>query len=544
MEPSEANTYTGTTTVNAGTLILSRFTGTTVISNESLSITGNLVIGDGSGTDTVKLGTVEGGAVSNGILINQIADTSAVTINTGGVLNLNRFSEQIGSLTMTGGQVSIVGRNSGSGPLFTIDGALNMSGGAKIAATNGENTQIQFGGNISTSGDTTINIGGSTASGGSSNGFTFDFGGAARTFTVADGAATIDLAIGSGVNTGVDNYKNGSGVKEGAGLMEIRSRNDPNDTFTGWTVNAGTLRMASVDVLGRNGSNATQTTTVNGGTLDLVTFSQHSRAGVVLAGGAINSTTGTLTVDSGKTFDVRSGSASAILAGTGALLTKTTDDTVTLSGANTYTGATSVSGGTLVIGDGTNGSIANGTVSVSAGTLTGDRASGNNIGTGLVTIGDGAGGTDSVITAGTATNAIGLLAMGGALTLNSDANFRFDLNSTLAVGDRVNVAGTTTINALSVFSFNAFGDNSGFFGGQTFTAIGGAGSITGQFFNLAEGAFISSNGVTLQANNYTTAGDLIMTVTAVPEPSTFAMILGGAGMLTLLRRRGGSARRA
>lgn len=62
---SSANTYTGTTYVNAGTLTLGRDAFTTAIA-------GNLVIGDGRGTDTVRLRNDE-----------QIADTATVTLNGG-----------------------------------------------------------------------------------------------------------------------------------------------------------------------------------------------------------------------------------------------------------------------------------------------------------------------------------------------------------------------------------------------------------------------------------------------------------------------------
>lgn len=51
------------------------------------------------------------------------------------------------------------------------------------------------------------------------------------------------------------------------------------------------------------------------------------------------------------TFDARSGNVSATLAGSGSLI-KTTNDTLTLSGYNTYVGGTTISAGTLVIGTG------------------------------------------------------------------------------------------------------------------------------------------------------------------------------------------------
>src|SRR5213075_2123788 len=60
--------------------------------------------------------------------------------------------------------------------------------------------------------------------------------------------------------------------------------------------------------------------------------------------GNINGSGGTLS--SATTFDMQSGAVSAILGGTVGLA-KTTGGTVTLSGANTYTGTTTVSAGTL-----------------------------------------------------------------------------------------------------------------------------------------------------------------------------------------------------
>lgn len=211
--------------------------------------------------------------------------------------------------------------------------------------------------------------------------------------------------------------------------------------------------------------------------------------------------------------------------------------TMILSGTNSYSGATTISGGKLVVGDGATGLIGNTVLSVSAGTLTGSLASGNNIGTSLVTIGNGAGSADSIITAGSETaGSIGRLSLAGALTLASDANFVFDLNTTSGVGDQVLAADTTTISGSSLFTFNAAGSNAGIFLGQTFSALGGAGAITGQFSNLANNGFISSNGLTLQANNYTGVGDLVLTVTAVPEPTTWLLIVSAGGILFLRRR--------
>ena len=63
---------------------------------------------------------------------------------------------------------------------------------------------------------------------------------------------------------------------------------------------------------------------------------------------------------------------SGILSGVGGSLTKVGDGTLTLSGANTYTGGTYVSGGILVIANSSGSGSGTGTVTVeSGGTLGG-----------------------------------------------------------------------------------------------------------------------------------------------------------------------------
>ena len=85
MSGTTANTYSGTTTVNAGEIDLNKTAGVT-------AIPGNLVVGDGTGAEVVK-----------NLTADQIADTSAVTINVGSTLNLNNNNDAINTLTMTDG---------------------------------------------------------------------------------------------------------------------------------------------------------------------------------------------------------------------------------------------------------------------------------------------------------------------------------------------------------------------------------------------------------------------------------------------------------
>ncbi len=156
-----------------------------------------------------------------------------------------------------------------------------------------------------------------------------------------------------------------SAVLAGAGAL-IKSTDDTvtlsgANTYSGDTyVQAGTLVLSGAGTLGVT----TGSTTVSGGTLDLGGTTQTQNGGVTLEGGTIQN--GTL-VSSG-TFDLQDGTVSAVLAGAGAV-SKSTADTVTLSGVNTYSGGTTVTAGTLQIsGSGTLGA-ATGTLGVSGGTL-------------------------------------------------------------------------------------------------------------------------------------------------------------------------------
>lgn len=386
----------------------------------------------------------------------------------------------------------------------------------------------------------------------------FNVGGSITTIAAS---LTSTVALG-GTNTG-DNTLSGA-LSDGATAVLALSKYDAGtwvvsgvNTYTGkTTVNAGTLRFAKATSL-YNGNTASWTATginvKNGATLALNVDSAGS-AGFTSAN--INSLLTNISVAASSNNGLQAGAiigldtstatggtftqGNAIANSTGSLggaigVTKLGVGTLVFDKANTYTGATLVNAGTLVIGDGSAGSIGNGNVSVASGILTGSRITGDSIGTGLTTIGNSAGSADAIITAGTETSATGRLAMGGGLTLNSDANFVFDLNSTTGEADQVIVSGATMLDSSAIFTFTSQGTNAGLFVGQTFTAIDST-TISGQFSNLGNDGTISSNGVTLQANDYTTDGDLILTVTAIPEPSINLLLGLGIGALLIFRR--------
>src|SRR5262249_35829097 len=95
-----ANTYTGTTTVAGGTLVLKKPAGVNAIA-------GPLVIGDGEGgekSDVVELRES-----------NQIADGAPITILWTGMLKRNNFEEGLGSIEADDGWIE-----GGDPPTLTV----------------------------------------------------------------------------------------------------------------------------------------------------------------------------------------------------------------------------------------------------------------------------------------------------------------------------------------------------------------------------------------------------------------------------------------
>ena len=143
-------------------------------------------------------------------------------------------------------------------------------------------------------------------------------------------------------------------IKEGEGIFTLGSATGGQSDYTGNTeVKGGTLALGRDNAISGSGTLRVD----NGSTFDLRTFTNTFREGVQLVHGVIDATGANAARDSdeGKlvlnrgSFQLLRGTVNAKLSGAIGL-NKSSADEVTLNGLNSYEGATLVSGGTLTLG--------------------------------------------------------------------------------------------------------------------------------------------------------------------------------------------------
>jgi autotransporter-associated beta strand protein len=560
-----ANSSSGATLIGAssGTLTL---TSTAVISGTQGV---RFAAGNSGGTGTITVNSLNtyGGATtfnmaSTGVVkigvANALPTGTNVTFGTaaslGGILDLNGFNQQFASLASISGAAGSIRNNGGSASTLTISGSTDASFGLVIAngsstialIKNGTNNQTLTGTNTYTGGTTvnagTLTLGHATDTLSNTGAVTVN-GGALAIGANSDAVGAVTLTGGSITGTGgtltgssydvrngsISANLGGSGAltKSTSGTVTLSGSN----TYSGdTTVNAGTLVLGHAT----NTLSDTGAVTVNGGELSLGSNSDTVGA-VTLASGSITGT-GTL---SGSSYDVRNGAISASLGGSGAL-TKSTTDTVTLSGSNnTYSGGTTVNGGTLIV-TGNNSATGSGSITVASGsTLAGNNPGGALLGT--VTVQSG-----GTLAPGTGGASTGVLKVANDVTFQSGATFQVQING--------NAPGTQ-FSQLSLSAGNASLDGtlSADFTGLTpsqndkFFIVDntGAGSLTGTFSNYADGATIATisgqvytiyYGASADAFGGTNGNDVL--IVATPEPASILLLCAAASGLYFLGRRG------
>ncbi len=356
-----------------GTGTLTLGDNVTVVDNNNMGLTANsgTVIfnkpNSGSGHAVGANMTIAGATVKlAGSGGDQIYNGMSMVVNSG-TFDFNGLSETVNNLTGTGG--TVVNNGAGTSTFTVSNGSgtfagtiVNGGGGGIMAfAKGGGGTLILTGANAysGTTGVTggILQIGNGGTAGAIGTG-TINLGGALH-FNRTD-AVTLNNKISNGsvvVNSGTltlagadDNNSAVATVRSGATLILGKTSSGGVHSLgaggTGLTIDSGALVK-----LGGSGNDQiyTQLDVVNNGTFDMGGFSE-GFDGIGGTGNIINSGAGPNTLTVGE--NNAAGSVSGTIGGNTSL-TKAGSGTLTLSGANTYSGgATLVTGGTLMLSGG------------------------------------------------------------------------------------------------------------------------------------------------------------------------------------------------
>jgi autotransporter-associated beta strand protein len=514
---SQANSFSGGTVVSQGTLI-----GAASTSFGS----GAIVLGNGNtGTNGIVLmaNTVDSTTITNAITVANLG-TGLVSIggtNTGasnanawtGTLTLNRNVQVFNDTPHAGGRTSFIGQITGSGGITVTQGR------GRVTLQNGTNN---FTGPVVVDSGATLQLDVATglnevipnSAAVTVNGLlNFASGGGTETIGSLAGSGTVSSVVsgtyslvvggsGSGTFSGV--ISNGSGVvgltKSGAGTLSVSG---PNSYTGGTTISSGTLQIGS------------------GGTTGFI------------AGNVFNNATLAFNRSNALSF-------SGTISGTGGL-SKQAAGLLTFAGANSYSGLTTISAGTLALSGvgsigtgglnlGTSGSpgvfdllgLTAGSYSLPSsaslsgvGTLSGSGKS-------LAVLGSLAPGNS----AGTITVGTGL-----SLDLSNSGSSVFEITSpayTAGTYDLVSGDGSVVFGGILNLGFSggSYADGTNVL--QLFANTGGR-----------SGNFSAVNATGLAAGQSATFNPVTGFITVVPEPSIYAMALAGlaCGGYSMLRRR-------
>jgi autotransporter-associated beta strand protein len=582
-----ASTYGGATTASAGTLQLGN--GGTA---GSLNTASTISVASGASfainrSDTVTQGVDFSGAAISG--------AGGFTQAGAGTTVLNAANTYSGQTTVSGGVLTLNGTVANStipGNLTTTDfdvlingGKLRLAASEQLGNTTGidlTSGELEFG---SPSGLTeTIGIfrnsGGTFTSGANTltgTGASITWSGGVNTISAGGLVQDAHWIITGGANTVEGGATRGTlQVQSGGDGLEFGGTASPTVTLNSDNSEAGRILLqGNVTVLG----------TLTAGTAQILNGGAASNPGFVdLDGGT-------------RTFTVNNGSAATDLLVSARIengaVTKAGDGTMTLTGVNTYSGATTINGGVLQLGDGGAGGSLNTASAVSVGSgasfainqndtvtqgtdfsgaaITGaggfiQAGSGttvlnaNNTFTGPTAINAGTleagaagalGGTSDITlnTGGTlllsgtgnrVNDSAGVTLAGGTLNtaglsetvgvLTLTANSIIDLGAGASILNFANSSGASWSGTLSIWNWTGTVGNGG--GTDQLVFAGGTGGLTGA--QLSQIQFFSDTGSTLLAPAIIlSSGEVV----PVPEPATWFTIFGLAALVGLVERR-------
>ncbi|MBU6158917.1 MAG: autotransporter-associated beta strand repeat-containing protein [Bacteroidetes bacterium] len=534
---SAANLSIPVTLTGVSTIVSSGSGGLTLSGN--IDNGGNLLTIGGSNATTISTGVISGTGgltkVGTGTLTLSGANTftGAVSVDAG-VLNIQNAT---GTGTTAGGVVVA------SGAALELQGGITV--GAETLTIN--NTGVSNGGSLR-------NISGNNTWGGtvtlSTNAVRINSDAGTLTLNASNSitATNIGLTVGGAGNitiSGTITTGNGTLTKDGSGTATLSGAN----TFTGGaTLSAGTLNINNASALGTTAG----AFTINGGTIDNTTgasittsnYSMNWGADVNFTGtqslnlgtGAVNMSASRQVTVNGNTLTVGGG-----ISGASSNLTKAGAGNLVLSGANTYGGTTTISGGTLTLGAAN--ALPNTALTISSGatfamegfsetvaSISGAGTISSSSGTPTLTCGDANSTTFSGTIGG---GAIALTKTGtGALTL-SGANTYTGLTTisagTLILGNPSALGGTT--NGTSITSGAVLDLNGTNYSNAEALTVNGTGiSNGGAIINSSSTGATYAGLLTLGSTSSIIGGTGTISIsnTGTITGATFGLTLGGA----------------
>jgi len=539
---SGTNTYSGSTTVSAGTLAygavgavpaasavtvalgatldlnslaVNRSANTTVSGTLALGTNGSLTLGSGTTNSIAAItgsGTITVGSNATLTLSSAISNPNVNIVMAGGVLKLNGSTHSIGTLTQTA--ASTIDFSGGSSKLtVALLGNLGTAG-TLLTASNWTAGTTNF---------YATNVTGSPAPARNTLGLTplnqISLGGASSSLTYwAPSTANNEILLGAAVgsytywdtNAALSSIDGGPGTWDGVSNNWTTSSGSPNGTWSagGVATFQGTPAATVTIADGYNASIGGLTFGVTG-----YTITRNTSGTLALAQDANITIPGSMVATIGA--PITSTSKGITVMGGGNL---------TLSGANTYVGSTTVSGGTLTIaqavGDGDNTGMGSTQLIVGDGaSLVINTPTRTNIGyAGATTISLGNGSTLDV----TGINGSGgVVLYKNPVTVSTTASAAATLKSTSSIGLNMDTTSALTLNtaAGSTLNISAVLWNAGALtktGGGT-AVLTGANSYTGS---------TTISGGTLQLGNGSTTGDIA---------GTASITVSGTGTLSFNR---------
>ena len=407
---SGTNTYTGSTTINAGTISVasSANLGATpgsadadniIFNGGTLNTTADFTLGANKGITMTGAGTIDIDAGTTLTYAGSITDSGVLTKSGTGTLSLSGTSDNSGGISVSAGTlISSSAEGLGSGTVTVDSGAslkidstttkitvgnnLNIVGSGISGETNTGallvDGLIDLTGKITISGDTTITknyyISGNSGPAGDYGDFTVNVssGNAIENTNAADSETVTFNIVGNSkgkiiLEDAISLAGASSGIiKQGYGELQLKSADN---SYSGsLTISQGSVRLSGSGAL-PSGSSLVMNGGIlyldNSSNLTLSSLSGNSTSSLI----SLNSDGSSQTLTIGDSNNTTYAGRISDYAMTNDYLTveKVGTGTLTLTGNNTWAGGSQISAGKIEIGN--DGSLGTGTITLNGGTL-------------------------------------------------------------------------------------------------------------------------------------------------------------------------------